>query len=230
MSKLYNIFIIKGMTLWNWISDISIRSAYNVSTTYHYMMNYIKGYHHIWYFLSGHTLPLSMLHYSSNCSSDYEWKYNASTNQLYYHTSHPVSPYSLSWLSAKLIIDHGAKEIDMDSFLETFRIHTDIHHLPTLHTIFMAWSAYHKQWFPTYTPIQFYVIDNAGDDHTLSLTSFTNSIVRNHKLYITNRPISFLSDPMEPYPYYKIEASQSKEIGKKLRVDNIENVSSTGFK
>ena len=231
MSKIYNIFIIKGMTLWNWITDISSRSTHAISTTYQYIMNYIKGYHHIWFLLSGHTLPLSMLHYSS---TDYEWKYDASTNQLYYHTqpvsSHPVSAYSLSWLSAKLIIDHGAKEIDIDSFLETFRIHTDIHHLPTLHTIFIAWSIHHKYWCPAHTPIQFYIIDHVGDDHTISLTSFTNSIVRNHKLYITARPISFLSDPMEPYPYYKIEASQSKEIGKKLRVDNIENVSSTGFK
>ena len=225
MSSLYTIFIIKGMSLWNWMADISTRSTCTILTTYQYMMNYIKGYHHIWFFLSGHTLPLSMLHYSS----DYEWKYNASTNQLYYHTQ-PASSYSLSWLSAKLIIDHGSKEMDMDSFLETFRIHTDLHHLPTLHTIFMAWSVYHKQWFPAHTPIQFYIIDDTGNENTLSLTSITNSTARNHKLYITNRPIAFLSDPMEPYPYYKIEASQSKEINKKLRVDNIENVSSTGLK
>ena len=191
-------------------------------------MNYIRGYHHIWFLLSGHTLPLSMLHCSP--SIDYEWKYDASTNQLYYHTQQPVSSYSLSWLSAKLIIDHGAKEIDIDSFLETFCVHTDIHHLPTLQIIFIVWSVYHKYWFPVHTPIQFYFIDHAGDEHTISLSSFTNSMIRNQKLYITVRPIPFLSDPMESYPYYKIEASQSKEISKKLRVDNIENVSSTGFK
>jgi hypothetical protein len=228
MPSLNTIFIIKGMSLWNWITDISIRSTYTISNAYHFFMNYMKGYHHIWLFLSGHTIPLSMLHTSP--SIEYEWKYDVSTNQLSYHTSHPISTYSLSWLSAKLIIDHGAKEIDMDSFLETFRIHTDTHHLPTLHTIFMAWSIYHKQWFPAHIPIQFYIIDDTGDEHTLSLTSITNSIARNHKLYITLRPIAFLSDPMEPYPYYKIEASQSKENSKKLRVDNIENVGSTGFK
>lgn len=228
MSNLYTIFIIKGMSLWNWITDVSTRSTYSISNTYQYIMNYIKGYHHIWFFLLGHTLPLSMLHCPPTI--EYDWKYDASTNQLFYHTQQPISSYTLSWLSAKLIIDHGAKEIDMDSFLETFRIHTDAFHLPTLQTVFMAWSAYNKQWFSTSIPIQFYIIDNAGDDHTISLTSFTNSTARNHKIYITNRPIPFLSDPMEPYPYYKIEASQSKEIGKKLRVDNIENVSSTGFK
>ena len=94
----------------------------------------------------------------------------------------------------------------------------------------MAWSAYHKQWFPAYTSIQFYIIDDIGEEYHISLKSITDSTIKNNKLYITLHHIPLLSTPMEIYPHYKIETSQFKETSKNLRVDNIENVSSTGFK
>ena len=219
MPRLYTIFIIKGISLWNWLSDIYMYSANKISTTYQFITNYMKGYHNIWFFLTGHTLPLSMIQCPP--SIDYEWKYNVYTNQLYYHTSQPISSYSLSWLSAKLIINNGLTEMDMDSFLETFRIHTDASHLPTLETIFMAWSIYHKQWFPATVPIQFYIISDVGDEHIFSLCSLTNSTAHNHKIYITRRPIKLLSEYTEIYPSYKIDGAQSKEFNKKLPVDNI---------
>jgi hypothetical protein len=228
MAQLYTIFIVKGISIWNWLSDLFIYSTNKISHTYQFISNYMKGYNNIWLFLSGHTIPLSMMHCPP--SIKYEWKYNLSTNQLIHHVNQTNTVYSLSWLSARIVVNYGEKEFNIDPFLETFRIYTNNHGLPTLETIFMAWCTYYKQWFSSFIPIQFHIIDDTGDEYVLSLTSITNTTINNRKLYITLRPTPLLSNSMEVYPHYKIDTAQSKEITKKLRVDNIENVGSTGFK
>jgi len=192
LSYLYHIFIIKGLTLWNTCTSYYTSLHKMLSHTYNDAKHYLNNDHVIWVFLPGHTLPLprySISNLPTTC-----WKYDTSTNQLY-HTKGTVS-YSFSWLSVTLV-NEGTREYDMDPFLESFTVHTDIHHPPTLTMVYMAWCAKHSLWFPK-NSITMRVIDHLGNDITLKLPTHNDSITIHHGKLYTSIPSPNIS--YETYP------------------------------
>ena len=199
LSYLYHIFLIKSLTLWNTCSSSYSSLQQTLSRTYNDAKNYLNNHHAIWIFLPGHTLPLPR--YSISNLSPHSWKYDTSTKQLSYSAQGQMNlaSYSFSWLSVTLIIAHqGTHEYDMDPFLESFRVHTDIHHLPTLNMVFMAWCAQHSLWFPKNSVVTMRVIDHLGNDMTLNLLDHNHSITIHHGKLYTSIPSGIL--PYETYP------------------------------
>lgn len=206
LSYLYHIFLIKSLTLWNTCTSYYTSFQQMLFHTYNDAKHYLNNHHAIWVFLPGHTLPLPR--YSISNLSTNSWKYDTTTNQLSYDTTNAAS-YSFSWLSVTLIITHqGTHEYDMDPFLESFRVHTDIHHPPTLHMVFMTWCAKHSLWFPKNSDITMRVIDHLGNDMTLNLHDHNNSIsIHLGKLH-TSIPSGIL--PYETYPMIRPNLSSNR--------------------
>jgi len=197
MTHLYHIFLIKSLTLWNACTSYCTSFKQMISQTYNDAKHYLHNHHAIWIFLSGHTLPLPRS-FISNVDT-YSWQYDTSTKQLT-HTEDikNTTSYSFSWLSATLIISHqGTHEYDMDPFLESFRVHTDIP--PTLHMIYMAWCAQHSLWFPANCNITMRVIDHLGNDMTLNVHDHNDSITIHYGKLHTSIPSS-MSLYDEAYP------------------------------
>jgi hypothetical protein len=196
LSYLYHIFLIKSITLWNICTSYYTSLQQTLSRTYNDAKHYLNNHHAIWFFLPGHTLPLPR-YCISNLSTSF-WKYDTTTKQLSCDIKDPIS-YSFSWLSVTLVITHqGTHEYDMDPFLESFRVHTDIYHPPTLHMLFMAWCAQHSLWFPKNSVITMRVIDHLGNDMILNLLDHNDSItIHSGKLHTS---ISSGILPYETYP------------------------------
>ena len=176
LSYLYHIFLIKSVTLWNTCTSYYTSVKQTLFHTYSDAKHYLNNHHAIWVFLPGYTLPLPRYCISNLPTSS--WKYDQSTNQLYYAKDTKIgynpTSYSFSWLSVKLVVTQGTHEYDMDPFLESFRVHTDIHP-PTLNMVYMAWCAKHSLWFPK-NNITMHVIDHLGNDMILNPLIHNDSI------------------------------------------------------
>lgn len=188
LSYLYHIFFIKSITLWNTCTSYYTSLHKMISHTYNDAKHYLNNDHAIWIFLPEYTLPLprySISNLPTTC-----WKYDTSTNQLSY--AKDTTSYSFSWLSVTLVTQ-GTHEYDMDPFLESFRVHTDIHHPPTLNMVYMAWCAKHSLWFPK-NSVTMRVIDHQGNDMILKLPAHNDSITIHHGKLHTSIP-----SPTIPY-------------------------------
>ena len=53
-------FIVKSLTIYNYITELYSTTTEKIKTLYSYFNNYYKGYHDIWLFIPGHTIPLSL--------------------------------------------------------------------------------------------------------------------------------------------------------------------------
>lgn len=163
--------IIRLFLLWVSLRDWYQRASHSVVDLYVYLKDYYYGYHDMWLFVSGHTVPISLNNfYNTNHVS---WVYNNSTVTLEKSTDAPNKQfYKLSWLSAKVLIrrdDALQEEYDMDDFLGAFHIKTTHDYVPTLCNIFNAWCAYKKHWFQPHCNVEFYIIDEMGQDRVLDL-------------------------------------------------------------
>ena len=110
------------------------------------------------------------------------WVYHNNTTTLEHSSVEPnQTSYKLAWLSAKVILPSeeigDTEEYDMDDFLSTFQVKTTHDSVPTLQNIFQAWCAYKKHWFPSHHRIEFYVIDELGQDRILPLDEYNFSLV-----------------------------------------------------
>jgi len=119
------------------------------------------------------------------------WIYHNSTTTLENASNDSDKKYyKLSWLSAKIII-HPANELDpeefdIDPFLSTFMVKTTEDSPPTLSILFNAWCAYKKHWFQTNSTVEFYVIDEMGEDQIYELLEHNFSlVVKKNKLSIS---------------------------------------------
>ena len=196
LSHLYRIFLIKSITLWNTCSSYYTSFQQTLFHTYNDVNHYLNNHHTIWIFLLGHTLPLPR-YCISNLPTNY-WKYDQTTNQLCYTTN--ATSYSFSWLSVTLVVTHqGTHEYDMDPFLESFSVHTDIYHPPTLYMVYMAWCAKHSLWFPKNSIITMRVIDHLGNDIILHLPTHNDSITIHYGKLHTSIPSGMLPCD-ETYP------------------------------
>lgn len=189
---MYHNIVLKGLLLFNKCANYFSSVKHYLYHKYQHIRQSLFNYDYLlWIFLPGHTLPLP-LSFISNPAM-YYWKYDKHNNQLIHHSTKPLEKYVLSVLSAKLLITSlpgEKKEYDMDPFLETFHVHTDADHPPTLTMIFMAWCVQHNLWFPGNCPIQFEYIDHLGNFITVNLSDDATISIQQHKLYITYSPSS----------------------------------------
>lgn len=173
-------------------------SLYHTCTIYFsYVRQYLfQKYDHIkqwfynydystWIFLPGHSVPLPASLISNHPT--YEWKYDKHNNKLVYNTNNPITSYTLSVLSAKLLIKQHdrVQEYDLDPFLETFHVYTDEEHTPPLKMMIMVWCARNKIWFPATYGMSIEYIDHLGNTLVADLSQDYMFNIQHNKLYIT---------------------------------------------
>jgi len=184
--------------LWNWATDKCIQTKHRISDVYHDVSYYIQNKHHTWIFPNGHTLPLPASHISNQVPA--KWTY--SSHELnYIGMETPIQSYKLSWLSAKISItdEESEKEFDFDSFMAKFRVNTTPTIVPKLTMILLAWCAETKQWFSANSKIHFHIIDDEGNEQTLSLFADNNCLaIRNGKISIRE----YVVPPHDPFTFY----------------------------
>jgi hypothetical protein len=153
------------------LRDLYHHTTCSVSDLFSYLKDYYYGYHDIWLFVTGHSVPISLNNFYN--ISHVSWIYNNGTTTLEKSVSdNAKESYKLSWLSAKVLIqrdDAPQEEYDMDDFLGALQIKTTRDCVPTLNNIFHAWCAYKKHWFQPHCTIEFYIIDEMGQDRVLEL-------------------------------------------------------------
>ena len=184
-SIMYQNIMLKGLSLFNKCANYFSSVKEYVYYIYEHMKQSLTNYDYsLWIFLPGHSLPLPLSVISNPAT--YYWKYDTYTNQLIHHHANPLKKYVLSILSAKLLITYPMgekKDYDMDPFLETFRVHTDVEP-PTLHMIYMSWCARHKLWFSTNCHIHIEYIDHLGNFISVNLADDPMITIQENKLYI----------------------------------------------
>lgn len=187
MRSCKNQLIIRFFLLWTSCLEYYRRLKVSVSDLFYYLKDYYYGHHDTWIFVSGHSLPISLNNfYNINHIS---WIYNNSTSVLEkVSNDNNKHHYKLSWLSAKIIVhpprQEEQEEFDIDSFMNTFLVKTTLDCPPTLNNIFNAWCAHKKHWFHPDSIVQFYLIDEMGEDITLDLLEHNHDLVLKHnKIY-----------------------------------------------
>jgi len=189
-SIMYQNIMLKGLSLFNKCANYFSFVTQYVYHRYEHLKQCLSNYDYsLWMFLPGHSLPLPLSVISNPAN---HWKYDTRTNQLIRPGTTAREKYVLSLLSAKLVItqlEHGEKkEYDMDPFLETFSVHTDLQSLPTLHMMVLSWCAYHKLWFPADCLICMEYFDHLGNFINVNLATNPTILIQQHKLYITYSP------------------------------------------
>jgi hypothetical protein len=190
MASCNTIFLIKMMTLWNYLCELYINITDKCLDLYYYLKDYYHGHHDIWLFVPGHTFPLSLS--SINNMIHINWIYDNSNNSLTIGASDKLEKIrcKFSWLSAKIRIIHAHKqdeaiEYDIDDFINKFNINTVESVVPTLYMVFMCWCAYTKHWFRPDDYIEFHVIDDMGEEIVLNLEDHNESLViKRNKIYV----------------------------------------------
>lgn len=135
-----NLFLIKGMSAWLWLSS-TIPSMWTV------LRQWIHPTFSTWYLYPQSLFPLSY-HYRYG-HEESEWKYCPDTNELFYcagmEKEGTKNDYRIGWLSARTVRDSISK--DMDDFLNSLRIRGE--HLDSLPSsvLLQAWSLYDKRWW-----------------------------------------------------------------------------------
>jgi hypothetical protein len=189
MRSCKNQFLIRCLLLWSSCIDYYYQVKQSISNIFYYLTDYYYGYHDTWIFTSAHSTPISLNNfYNINHIS---WIYNNSTTVLE-KASNDMNKkcYKMAWLSAKIIIHHPKDEeqmeYDIDSFLSTFLVKTTSDFLPTLRNVFHAWCAHKKHWFHPDSIIQFYVINEMGEDCSFELLEHDfNLKLKNDKIYVS---------------------------------------------
>jgi hypothetical protein len=191
MRSCKNQVLIRCFLFWTSCIEYYRRTQQSLSNIFYYLTDYYYGYHDTWVFVSGHSVPISLNNfYNINHIS---WIYNNSTTVLEKASNDANKQYyKMSWLSAKIIVhppeEEEQKEYDIDSFLSTFMVKTTNDSPPTLHNIFNAWCANRKQWFHPNSTIEFYVIDEMGEDHVFEILEHNSNIVlKQNKIYISDK-------------------------------------------
>ncbi len=187
-------FIVKSMTVYNYLTELYTTTTEKIKNLYSYLNNYYKGYHDIWLFIPGHTIPLSLNNLNNavkvnwiydNYDSSLIFGVNNSTNITDYDNL-KLSSSKLSWLSSKIRIINSKNHVDydIDTFIQKFRLRTVDNIVPSLYVLFMCWCAYTKYWFKRDDIVEFHIIDSMGEEIVLNLEKHTNSLsIKNNKIY-----------------------------------------------
>jgi len=186
--------IVKSMTVYNYLTELYTTTTEKIKNLYSYLNNYYKGYHDIWLFIPGHTIPLSLNNLNNavkvnwiydNYDSSLIFGVNNSTNITDYDNL-KLSSSKLSWLSSKIRIINSKNHVDydIDTFIQKFRLRTVDNVVPSLYVLFMCWCAYTKYWFKRDDTVEFHIIDSMGEEIVLNLEKHNNSLsIKNNKIY-----------------------------------------------
>jgi hypothetical protein len=168
-----NLFLIKGMTCWNWISDKARRVVSRVTSIYNGICNWFHPESASWYLYPNTMFPVPYSHYYSLGTSS--WKYQPDTKQLIYlpkerSTGEMPSIHHIPWLSARSSTSDKTK--DMDGFLQDLRIVTikSQQTVPPM-VLLQAWSLYDEQWWSGNTEVRLEWIDAVADEHSVTWSS-----------------------------------------------------------
>ena len=176
MSRSY--FFIKALSLWNHCSERIYETKQYIIQFYKYVQAYFYEHHRTWLFIDGHSLPLPQSHILHPVNASWTYSSHRLTS-----VSSPSEPHRLSWLSAKLVVIHPKEEqeIELDNFIETFRLCGTV---PTLSMVFLCWCAETRHWFRPDSIIQFHIITHEGDEQMLSLRVDNNCLyLQDGKIY-----------------------------------------------
>ena len=183
-------FIVKMMTIWNYLTALYVNMKDKCQNMYYYLKDYFHGHHDMWLFVPGHTFPLSLS--NLNNMINVSWIYDNYDNALTLSTDNDNDSVrcKFSWLSAKIqVVDphkpDEAIEYEIDDFVEKFTVCTKSNIPPSLYMIFMCWCAYTKHWFKMEDNIEFHIIDDMGEEICLNIHDDDNSIIiKRNKLYV----------------------------------------------
>ena len=188
MANLRLLFLIKAMTVWNWMRDFCIDAAIRTTRFYEYLKAYFKNHHDTWLFIPGHTLPLPVSNLRNEVNGS--WIYDNSDYSLTYCTELPLSQKcTFSWLSARIrvtdpLLEGVTTEYNIDSFLERLCINTIGDTCPSLSTLFLVWCAHNKHWFHNNCRVEFVVITEMGEDEVLNIKSSNlRLLIRRNKIH-----------------------------------------------
>lgn len=188
------------MTLYNYMTELYTTTTEKVKNLYSYLNNYYKGYHDIWLFIPGHTIPLSLN--NLNNAINVNWIYDNYDSSLIFgvNNSTNITDYDnlklasskLTWLSSKIRVINSKNHVDydIDTFIQKFRLRTVNNVVPSLYVLFMCWCTYTKNWFKRDDIIEFHIIDTMGEEIVLNLEKHNNSLsIKNNKIYtsVTDR-------------------------------------------
>jgi hypothetical protein len=149
-----NLFLIKGMTVWNWLSETIQRTLSRITNLYLGVRDWFHPDSGSWYLYPTTLFPVPCSHYYQLGTSS--WKYNPSTRELTYLsmekgvTAQPIV-YRIPWLTARI---SSGQTKDMDGFLEELRVIGS----PVLEetippmVLLQAWSLHDKQWWSAMNP------------------------------------------------------------------------------
>jgi len=184
MTSIKTIFFVKLLSIWNWLWDsfYSIKSRVNGFISH--LSLYFNNDTHTWLFVSGHSLPISLMHIYNTIHAT--WKYDYYSNQLI--CLHQASDkYSINWLSANIIVfesDSKRTTYEMDSFLNQFRIYTNDESYPSVSELFNCWCIYTKHWFSPMMNIIIHYIDTMGDEYDININDSTIVFVKVDKNHL----------------------------------------------
>lgn len=176
------------MTLWNLFSDYFISIKNTITNFYEYIKNYLYGYNDIWFFILGHTAPISLNNITNDVHSN--WIYDNDDKSLYICASEntELNNYKFSWLSVKIKIftsENKSFEYNIDNFIENFNLITFDNIVPSLYMIYMCWCINTKQWFNADYTVKFYIIDNMGEEHIIDIEEHNDSLcIKQNKIYV----------------------------------------------
>ncbi len=136
------LFLIKGVTFWNWIRQTGTRWK-----EWFYRLGVGLGG---FYLGGGFPLPYRMAYGAS-----FEWLYRPWSREIVYvgkgtdatDATDGMVCCRLDWLSAQIQTAKGEK--DMDTFLDELRVWTKGDHRPSLLVVLQAWSLYDQRWWLT---------------------------------------------------------------------------------
>jgi hypothetical protein len=188
MANLRLLFIIKAMTVWNWLRDFYINTTIRTVRFYEYITAYFKNHHDTWLFIPGHTLPLPVSNLKNEVSGS--WIYDNSDYTLTYCNESTIKQYcKFSWLSTSVkitdpLLGGVSTEYNIDDFIGNLRIYTNNDECPTLSTLFLVWCAHNKHWFNNNCRVEFKAINEMGDEDILNAKATNIRLqIRRNKIY-----------------------------------------------
>jgi hypothetical protein len=166
-------FFVKGMVLWNTLTDFFFAAKHHVVDFTSHVTSYFRKSHSTWYLLPHHSLPIHQRYIKNKIEPC--WRYNGSSSTLVAHNVEEPTCYTINWLSASLRIqsqiDMKWDEYPMDDFLQDLVIMSNEQTLPTLKELFLVWCIHTHHWFSSSDTVIFQVIDHDAEFHLYDITN-----------------------------------------------------------
>lgn len=163
-----NLFLIKGMTYWNGVTDWIRRAGSRANSWYESVMYWFDPNADTWYLYPHSVFPVSYRHLYGREGS--AWLYRPDTKELVYRGERDVKekgePHIMAWLSARTTGKGISK--DMDGFLGELRVYPNGHDLP-LTVLLQAWSLYDRYWWSADASVRIEWIDRMAEEHATTV-------------------------------------------------------------